>query len=469
MKKISLLLVVLLAAGSASLYGQMMINQEFTVSGDATATVGYNIDNEQFGFKNESSASIKLELVPEMSIDNSEMVGMAGWVGSIELNEFKIIIDSGDEDSTEFVSTSPMMDDPMTMDKDEKVAEAKNRTGLIVTKPTIVAMLKNGPLFLKIFAAPGNEAGLIGAIEDDEDDDNRAESDDQPNDVHTDLGGAGVTLGYDSDDLDVAVGITSDEDYDGDYPDRKDDVAKGTPEDASFVLSVDLTVDVGPASLQVQVVQGLMAEEDMDKKADDTGVSALLKTTFGDISLSGGADLLMTGDENDESTREDESMYFETGLNADMTLTENTMFAAKYIYSSEQDVASDVEVSLKDTGGLVDRLGMGLTWGLFDLNNGNAADDAADTENDSMDMLVKGDLSYVLDAMGGKLTPSAELTLNQVDGGDSTLGLTLKAVLTEAVPATEFGLQWKTAQAFDVGDLDGTSGTVTAWAKISYS
>ena len=330
-------------------------------------------------------------------------------------------------------------------------------------------MLKNGPLFLKIFAAPGNEAGLIGAIEDDEDDDNRAESDDQPNDVHTDLGGAGVTLGYDSDDLDVAVGITSDEDYDGDYPDRKDDVAKGTPEDASFVLSADLTVDVGPASLQVQVVQGLKAEEDMDEDADDTGVSALLKTTFGDISLSAGADLVMTGDENDVSTPEDDSMYFETGLNADMTLTENTMFAAKYIYSSEQDVASDVEVSLKDTGGLVDRLGMGLTWGLFDLNNGNAADDAADTENDSMDMLVKGDLSYVLDAMGGKLTPSAELTLNQVDGGDSTLGLTLKAVLTEAVPATEFGLQWKTAQAFDVGDLEGTSGTVTAWAKISYS
>ena len=30
MKKISLLLVVLLAAGSASLYGQMMIGTEFT-------------------------------------------------------------------------------------------------------------------------------------------------------------------------------------------------------------------------------------------------------------------------------------------------------------------------------------------------------------------------------------------------------------------------------------------------------
>ena len=35
-----------------------------------------------------------------------------------------------------------------------------------------------------------------------------------------------------------------------------------------------------------------------------------------------------------------------------MTLvTEHTMFGAEYIYSSEQDVASDVKVSLKDTGG----------------------------------------------------------------------------------------------------------------------
>ena len=40
-------------------------------------------------------------------------------------------------------------------------------------------------------------------------------------------------------------------------------------------MSADLTVDVGPASLQVQVVQGLKAEEDMDADADDTGVAAL--------------------------------------------------------------------------------------------------------------------------------------------------------------------------------------------------
>ena len=63
MKKLSLLLVVLLAAGSAGLYGQMAIGTNFSVSGSATATVGYDIDDEQFGFKNEFSSDISLGLV----------------------------------------------------------------------------------------------------------------------------------------------------------------------------------------------------------------------------------------------------------------------------------------------------------------------------------------------------------------------------------------------------------------------
>ena len=146
----------------------------------------------------------------------------------------------------------------------DPVEEEKERSGLIVTAPTIVAKLKNGPLFLQIFDAPGNEAGLIDAIEDDEDDDdNDAESNDLDHDVHTDLDGMGVTLGYTTPDLSVALGITSDEDYDA-----------GTPEDGSFAISADLDVNVGPADLELQVVQGLAAaEEDLEKNAnwDDTG------------------------------------------------------------------------------------------------------------------------------------------------------------------------------------------------------
>ena len=40
-----------------------------------------------------------------------------------------------------------------------------------------------------------------------------------------------------------------------------------------------------PQKLQLQVVQGLAAAEDMDAEADDTGVAGKLTTTFGDVEL----------------------------------------------------------------------------------------------------------------------------------------------------------------------------------------
>ena len=516
MKKISLLLVVLLAAGSASLYGQMMVGSEFKISGDATATVGYDIDDEKFGFKNEASANIIYEIVAKQSSDNG-MMDADGWVGVIELKDFRIIIDHDDEDGPEYVErtlgnmnlTGP---DGMGLHnsmyphhyhEDDPVS----RTGLVVDEPTIVAKLKNGPLFLQIFDAPANVAGLIDAIEDDSDEakadiaaklkaytdsckadpktmkytcdadkwkavvnaikdnadkdadgDNAAESNDADNDVNTDLGGHGVTLGYTTDDLSVALGVSSDQPYDND-------------KDGGFVVSADVDVNVGPADLMLQVVQAIQVD---GAGKDDTGVAGKLTTTFGDVSLNGGADLVLTGDANKPETAEDESMKFEVGLGAMVNLTGNTSFDAKYLYSSNQLVASDVEVSLKDTSGLVDRLSMGLTWGLFDLNNGKA-DNTSKTEDDSMDMLVKGNLSYDLDAMGGTLTPGTELVINQVNNEDATVGLTVNAVLKDAVPATQFGLQWKTENLFDITDADGMvtkpsqDGTITAWAKISYS
>ena len=159
MKKLSLLLVVLLAAGSAGLYGQMAIGTNFSISGSATATAGYDIDDEQFGFKNESSANIKIVLVAKQSTNNSEMVDMSGgWYGSIELNDFQIVIDSdNEEDSTEFVQSA--MPDPGTDDAWTTRNGCNDRgsyTKLYVVEPTIVATLKNGPLWLRIFDAPRN-------------------------------------------------------------------------------------------------------------------------------------------------------------------------------------------------------------------------------------------------------------------------------------------------------------------------
>ena len=451
MKKLSLLLVVLLAAGSAGLYGQMAIGTNFSISGDATATAGYDIDEEVFGFENESSANIKIELVAEQSVDNSDMVEMGGWYGSIELNEFKIIIDS-DEEETELLTTED--GDPASV-----------RTKLWVVEPDIVATLKNGPLFLKIFAAPENKANLIDAIENDDpaDDDYPAIGDDDPHDVGREINkGHGVTLGYDTADLMLAVGISSERRY--------DDTVKG-----SYAVSADLGVNVGPAQLDISFVQGLESDEDADtgtdaddSNANDTGVAGKLTTTFGDITLSAGADVEMSGESDNPDTTDNEAMDWEGGATADITLTPNTSLSSKFIFSSVPQVASDVEVKIADKAGLVEALDMSVTWGMFDLSGGDDTEGAEKTENDDADMYLEGSLDYSLEAMGGTLVPGTTVTVNQIDGGDATVKLELRAVLNGAVPATTFGLKWATDTLFDAGDAEAEQGTVTLWTKIVY-
>ena len=441
MKKLSLLLVVLLAAGSAGLYGQMAIGTNFSISGDAKATAGYDIDDEQFGFKNESNSNIKIELVAKQSADNSETVGMSGWVGSIELKDFQIVIDSGEEE-TELLVTED--GDPASV-----------RSKLYVVEPTIVAKLKNGPLFLQIFDKPESKADLIGHIEEDDpdDDDRKAESDDDGNDVGVELDGQGVTVGYETDDLRFAVGLASEEAYDA--------------EQGSFVVSADMKVNVGPATLDVAVVQGIenSEEESPDDKDDDTGVGMKLTGDFGDLSLSAGADIEITHDENTATGMRD--MYWEVGGTATVTLNPNTSLTTDFIHSTKDLVATDVAVNLSDKSGLVESLDMSVEWGLFDIDGGRV--DAAQDLNEKMDMFVEGKVDYhVSDTLGGTLTPGTTVTINQLDGGDAIVGLELRAVLTEAVPAATFGLAWKTDQFIDTDSMEREDGTVTVWTKIVY-
>lgn len=472
MKKLSLLLVVLLAAGSAGLYGQMAIGTNFVISGEATATAGYDIDDEQFGFKNESESDIKIEFVAEQSTDNAEMVGMEGWVGSIELKDFKIIIDSAEEDSDPYVkahkatadgvckddaSKTYKVDDYITLaclGEDDKRGHARSK--LVVTAPEITATLKNGPLWMQIFDAPANEADLIAHVEDDEDDDRAAESHDDGKDVGLDLAGAGVKVGYTTDDLSIAVGLTSDEAYDSDKV-------------GSYVVSADLGVNVGPAEVDLAFVQGLKNENDKDAHltADDTGVGAKLTTDFGDISLSAGADVHLTGEADDVETTDNESMDYELGGDTTITLTPNTTLTANFINSTLPNTATDVKVNLEDDSGLVESLKMMLTWGLFDLTGGHETT-TDKTVNNEMDMFVEGKLDYAIDFMDGTLTPGTTVTVNQLDGGNATVGLEVRSVLTEAVPATEFGLKWKTGRLFKVDNAKAQSGTITAWTKITY-
>ena len=461
MKKLSLLVLVL-AMGSAGLYGQMAIGTNFTISGDATATAGYDIDDGVFGFKNESSANIKIELVAKQSSVHPEEM-MSGWYGSIELNDFKIIIDSDEEDTESL----------LTEDGNPKSVRSK----LVVTEPDIVATLKNGPLFMRIFAAPDNKADLVGHIEDDEDGDHVAEGDDDGKDVGAEINkGHGIMLGYDTDDLDLAVGVSSEEKFsEGDEHDDSS-FKKG-----SYAVSADLGVEVGPARLDISFAQGLknnddqnLTDADKDNAGaddDDTGIGAKLTTTFGEIKISGGADVQLTGESDDPETEMNEQMDWEAGVNATVDLTPNTTLTSDFISSTKKAVATDVVVDLTDKSGLVESLDMSLKWGMFDITGGDAADGAAKTENDLSDLFVQGKLDYGVEALGGTLTPGTTVTVNQLDGSEdhTYVGLEVRAVLTDAVPLTTFGLKWATSRLVDSGaTAEAEQGTVSLWTKIKY-
>ena len=451
MKKLSLLLLVL-AIGSAGLYGQMAIGTNFSISGDATATAGYDLDEGVFGFDNANSADIKIELVAKQSSKKPEEM-MAGWYGSIELKDFQIVIDSdNEEDDTKF-----LRDDGTT----------PGYTRLYVAAPEIVATLKNGPLFLKIFAAPDNKADLVAAVENDDPDDNdyMAVGDDDPNDVGTEINnGYGITLGYDTADLDLAVGVSSEDEFKVD----------GNNTQGPYAVSADLGVEVGPARLDISFAQGIKNNEDAtpEDNDDDTGIGAKLTTTFGEIKLSGGADIQMTGVSDDPDTTDtNESMDWEAGANAMVELTASTSLKSDFIFSSVKDVATDVTVELTDKSGLVEDLDMSLKWGLFDISGGNdAAVGAEMTENDKSDLLVKGELNYHLEAMGGTLTPGTTVEINQLDGSEdhTYVGLEVRAVLKDAVPATEFGLKWNTERLVASGSNEAQQGTVSLWTTIKY-
>jgi hypothetical protein len=395
-----------------------------------------------------------------------------------------------------------------------------------VTNPSVTAKLINGPLSIKIHSAPGNVAGLIGPVEDNKPapDDGKAdkvgksesaESNDGATDVHVDLGGQGITLGYDTDDLSIAVGISSDVTYD----------AKTY---GGFVVSGDVAVDIGPAKVELEVVQAIQSTDGDNNTVGRnlTGFSGKITGELGSLTLSAGADFLMTGESDPTgpinaanaqkkavttapgptlrssqsapypytqtspckydaamkgftcpapstppppTAPEDEALEWEFGAGLDFALGDTTKLSAKYIYSTRETVGSDLWVELSDDKSIVENLKWSLAWGLFDLANGWAESPKLN-QNDKSDMMVKGDVSYAFEAMGGKLTPGVIVSLNRLDNQSADVTTEVKLVLTEAIPLTEFGVKWKSESLFEPEDDDPNNdlGVLTAWTKVKY-
>ena len=127
----------------------------------------------------------------------------------------------------------------------------------------------------------------------------------------------------------------------------------------------DIEVDIGPAEVKLQLVQTIKGDDSDPAKGTETGFGAKITGDLGDLSLSAGADVVLTGATDDEPAKTD----YELGAGLGFALSTGTKLEANYIYATDKDVASDMFVELKDDGtmgdgmGLIENVKLGLAWG----------------------------------------------------------------------------------------------------------
>jgi hypothetical protein len=212
MKKITLVLALLLTFGIVAATAQ-----DANISGNATATVGFDLEDGTFGMVNSAgSLSIDLDLIPKQS---AETEAADGWYGWVKLKDFEISFDDDDV--------------------------------LTVNAPGIDAKIINGPMYFTIYALDGKSTGQAAAVEDDEDDDYAVEDDETS--LGTDLsnGSGGFTFGYTADAFDVALHFATETGY------GLDDAENN----GHFIIGADAGVMAGPADVTLELVRGIGVEE----------------------------------------------------------------------------------------------------------------------------------------------------------------------------------------------------------------
>ena len=138
----------------------------------------------------------------------------------------------------------------------------------------------NRPPSIHIYTCPSNAACLIPAVKDDDDASN-AESDDEDLSVH--LGGHGTTLG-----CDTKVRASRWESAD-DAATEEDESARK----AHWYVNGDIDVDIGPATVDLQVVRTIKGHDSDPTVGPATGFGAKMTGNLRDLSLPAAGDVVL--------------------------------------------------------------------------------------------------------------------------------------------------------------------------------
>jgi hypothetical protein len=235
MKKITLALVLLLAIGLIGATAEVTA----TISGSATATIGFDLDSSAFGMVNAPTTDMTITIASMTS--TSEMV--EGWYGYASV-------------------TGSLVYDDDTAGGNPALAA-----------PSITAKITDGTTYVQIWALDGFATDMATAVE------NAgsgfpAEGDDSATDIAVDLtaaGSGGVTFGTVAGPATIAVFFATETGY----------AAPATSaENGHFLVGTDVTLAVDPATIKLAVVKGLGVVGD-----EELGISASVGLTAGPATI----------------------------------------------------------------------------------------------------------------------------------------------------------------------------------------
>jgi len=265
MKKLALILALLLAMG-----GFAIAEMEPTITGDASISFGYDLDEGTWGLLNASSSTLTLTLVS----GSAEKMGEGAWYGVIELADFSIDFDDA---GTHYAVEAENGDDDAlditwgTLITAETPDEVFVNVPVSVTVPSITAKITDGNLYFQFYSEPDFDADFVAEIEEDE-------ATDYSFDEDTLVAGSfefGGTFGPATVALQAGTA--------GNYEDTD-------PQVMGFPLGLVIGLDVSPIMVDVALATGLSYDT-----APATGIAFQVKADVAPLSVTAAFDMVLDG------------------------------------------------------------------------------------------------------------------------------------------------------------------------------
>lgn len=388
MKKITLVLALLLAVGLVAGTAQELTA---TVSGSATATIGFDIDNTAFGIVNSATSDVSLTLAS----GSAETEAADGWYGYVSLSSFKLALDYAG--GADFVTWADGDDDDDAISAFDEFGTADS--GLIVTAPSVTAKVTDGTTYVQIYALDGFTTGYATEVENDGSDISIEGAD---SDIGVDLanGTGGFTFGTVAGPATIKAYFATLTGYDG----------EDSADNAKFLVGSDITLAVDPATINVEVVRGIGTDETLG-----LGLKAALTAGPAAVTLAFDSQLPDAGD-------------FDFEIRGDVDLTFGDYGVGIDAFYGTDNV--DVEISSSPTVG---PLALSVLFGLYDLTT-------------TLEWGVDIGTTFTVNEM-------VKVALDAAYDSAGVVPVTLTATITEPIPNVTMTAKWTTTDVAATDNL----------------